>query len=302
MKIDSLFLSDFEFPKTLINIEEIKKYDSENQFMSLAVELFKEVGQITSILSCTYKLDDYNNPRKWTRNEAILGGLMVRLNKLQVGFLDQICQKRLELANILFRCLSENIINLKYLLERVDEDVFEEFIEYSLREEKRLLNKINNNIALRGSEIPIETRMKRSIEQAFEKSSLSLDKVDEDNREPWGETIYKRAKKVNMEDIYFAMFSLPSHAVHGNWQDLITYHLEYEDGEFIPKTEWGCPRPQPLFAASLLSAEINIRYLDENISECEDKERIKILLEDIIQRICISDRLHEEFLINVENK
>lgn len=302
MKIDSLFLSDFEFPKTLINIEEIKKYDSEDQFMSLAVELFKEVGQITSILSCTYRHDDYNNPRKWTRNEAILSGLMVRLNKLQVGFLDQICQKRLELANILVRCLSENIINLKYLLERVDEDVFEEFIEYSLREEKRLLNKINNNIALRGSEIPIETRMKRSIEQAFEKSSLSLDKVDEDNREPWGETIYKRAKKVNMEDIYFAMFSLPSHAVHGNWQDLITYHLEYEDGEFIPKTEWGCPRPQPLFAASLLSAEINIRYLDEIISECEDKERIKILLEDIIQRICISDRLHEEFPINVENR
>jgi len=82
MKIDSLSLSDFKFPKTLINIEEIKKYDSKGQFMSLAVELFKEVGQITSILSCTYRLDDYNNPRKWTRNEAILGGLMVRLNKL----------------------------------------------------------------------------------------------------------------------------------------------------------------------------------------------------------------------------
>jgi hypothetical protein len=224
---------------------------------------------------------------------------MVRLNKLQIGFLDQMCQKRLELANILFRCLGENIINLKYLLGRKDDSVFEEYIEYSLREEKRLLSKIERNIKKRGTELPIETRMKESIKQSFDKSLFSLDQVNEDNREPWGETIYKRAKKVNMEDIYFSVFSLPSHGVHGNWQDLITYHLEYENGEYLPRTEWGYPRPQPVFAISFLSAEINLLYLNDIMPDCEDKKQIKAMLRDIMQRDLKCDELHERFLSRI---
>lgn len=296
MKESSLTLKDFNIPITRVDHEEIKKFDSEEKFMSLAVELFKEVGQITSILSCAYRLDTKNNPRKWKRDEAVLGGLMVRFSKLQIGFLDQICQKRLEIANILFRCLGESIINLEYLLTRSTDDLFNEYIEYSLREEKRLLNKIKENITERGYEIPIETRMKRSIERSFKKSSFSVEQVDEKKWKPWGEKIYERAKKIGMEEIYFALFSLPSHAVHGNWQDLITYHLDYENKEFSPKTQWGYPRPQPLFAVALLSAEINKLYLKEIIPDCSDKDKINKILDDIFLRIRVADELHEQFI------
>jgi len=137
--------------------------------------------------------------------------------------------------------------------------------------------------------------MKSSIERAFKISSLSLDKVDDNNWEPWGEKIYKRAKKMKIGDIYFSIFSLPSHAVHGNWQDLITYHLEYENGEFSPLTEWGCPRPQPLFAAAFLAAESNKLYLDEIIQGCPDKNQINSIIDDIIKRIKKGDELHEQF-------
>lgn len=296
MKELSLTLEDFKIPKTEINIEKIKKYDDEDQFMSLAVELFKEVSQITCILSCACRLDDKNNPRKWSRDEAILGGLMIRLSKLQIALLDQVCQKRLEIANIIFRCIGECLINLRYLLGEGKSDLYEEYIEYSLREEKRLLNKINANVSKRGYELPIETRIKISIERAFHKSSFSPNEVDETRWKPWGDKIFERARKVNMEEIYFAMFSLPSHAVHGNWQDLITYHLEYENGEFSPKTEWGYPRPQPLFAAAFLSAEINKLYLDEILPECSDKNKMNDILEDIIIRVHATDELHEQFM------
>lgn len=114
--------------------------------------------------------------------------------------------------------------------------------------------------------------------------------------EPWGEKIYERAKSIGMEEEYFALFSLPSHAVHGNWQDLITYHLEYENGEFSPKTEWGYPRPQPIFVASILSAEVNKLYLNEVIPACPDKEQIGKLLDDVFVRIRVADELHEQFL------
>lgn len=296
MQETPLSLNGFKFLRTKVDVEEIKKFDSEDQFTSLAIELLKEVGQVTAILSCAYRLDEKNNPRKWTRNEAIIGGLMIRISKLQRGFLDQICQNRLEIAMILFRCLVESLINLTYLLKRSSAEIFNEYIEYSLREEKRLLNNINHNIARRGHELPIEKRMKRSINQTFQTSSFSPTQVNETKWKPWGEKIYERVKSIGMGEAYLGLFGLPSHAVHGNWQDLITYHLEYENSEFSPKTQWSHPRPHPLFAVALLSAEVNSLYLDKIIPGCSEKKQINKLLDDIILRISVVDELHEKFL------
>ena len=287
---------DFKIPKTKVEIEKIKKFESEENFMSLSVELFKEVATFTSILSCSYRLDNKNNPREWKRNEAILGGLMIRLTKLQVGFIDQICQKRMEIANIIFRCMGENIINLIYLLKKKADNLFNEFVEYSLREEKRLLKRINRNILDRNYEIPIETRMKHSINRAFRISNFNLEQIEEKKWKPWGEKIYERAKKIGLDDIYFALFSLPSHAVHGNWQDLITHHLNHENGEFSPKTEWSYPRPQPILSIALLSSEVNKLYLEEIIQDCLDKEQILKMLKDVFLRIRVVDEVHEEFI------
>jgi len=64
MKEMPLTLDDFKLPRTKVDVEEIKKFNSEEQFMSLAVELLKEVGQITVILSCSYRLDEKNNHRR----------------------------------------------------------------------------------------------------------------------------------------------------------------------------------------------------------------------------------------------
>ena len=293
-----LQLKDFTFEKTEVNVEKIKRYDSEDDFMNLAVGLFKEIGIITTVISCTYRLDENNMPRKWTRNEAILGGLMVRLSKLQNSFLDQVCQKRMETAMIILRCLGETLINLNYLLEKNNDELSDKFIEYSLREEKRLLNKINNNIKERGHELPIEKRMKKSIERAFKTSNFKVEEVNENNFDSWEKTIYKRAKTVGMEEIYLSLFSGPSHDIHGNWQNLITNHLEYANGEFSPNTEWKMPRPQPLFAICVLSADTVKLYTEKTMPDCPDKEKVKKILDDINLRARVADELHEQFLQN----
>lgn len=296
MEKNPLTLDDFDFTRTKVDIKEIKQYDSEDQYITLAIELFKEVAQITVIVTSIYNLDENNNPKKWNRNEAILGGLMVRISKLQRGMLEQLCEDRLEIAMIIFRCLVESIINVIYLLKEKDDKLFNEFIEYSLREEKRLLNLIDLNIKERGHEIFIETRMKKSIDRSFKTSSFTPNQVDESKFKPWGETIYRRAKKIEMGDIYFYLFSLPSHSIHGNWQDLITYHLDYENGIFTPRTQWSRTRPQPIFTITLLSGEINKQYLDEIIPDCYDKKQLNNILEDIIERTRLADDLHEKYL------
>jgi len=302
MKESALTLSDFDLKKTNVDINEIKNFDSENKFISLAVELFKEASIITTILACVYRIDKNNNPRKWTRNEAILGGLMVRISKLASGILDQTCQDRLEIANILFRCFGESLINLTYLLKNKNDKLFNEYIEYSLRAEKRLLNKINQNINIRGYELPIESRMKRSINESFKTSLFSPEQIDETKWKPWGETIYERAESIGMQEEYFALFTLGSHSVHGNWQDLMMYNLEDEKGEFLPNTNWHRSRPQYLFVGALISARANELYLNDIMPKCPDKDEINKLLEDVFIRIRVADEMHEKFLQNKSKK
>jgi len=297
MENSLLALDDFAFSRTKVDVEEIRNYGSEDQFMSLSVELLKEVSEITGVLACIYRSDQEGNPRRWTRNEAILGGLMVRIDKLQRGILDQTCQNRLEIVNILFRCLVESIINLKYLLVEKSEELFNAYIEYSFGLEKQLLDQVKQNINERGSELPIEERIKRSIESSAKVSSISLEQLGKNRKNLWREKgLKERLARIGGERAYIGLFGLPCHAVHGNWQELERYHLEYEDGSFSPKMEWSYPRPQPLFASAFLSIDVNKAYLNAAIPPCDDRDKINKTLDDLMIRVSIADELHEEFL------
>src|SRR5215218_9528350 len=99
-----------------------------------------------------------------------------------------------------------------------------------------------------------------------------------------------------MEEGYFSMIGLPSHAVHGNWQDLITHHLEYENGEFSTKTEWTKYRPQGLFAVALLSASVDLLYAKKVLPRYHESTEVEKLLDDLIIRINGANELHEQFL------
>ena len=127
-------------------------------------------------------------------------------------------------------------------------------------------------------------------------AGLELDQVKENCYRPWGEKILERAKEIGMGDAYFYIFSLPSHAVHGNWQDILTHHVICHDDEFEPNTEWSMPRPQQLLFLIMLVSEVNNEYLDAILPDCEDKEKIKELLNDVFQRSQLVNTMHEEFL------
>lgn len=158
---------------------------------------------------------------------------MIRACKLQTALLDQFCQNRTEIAEILYRCFVETIINIEYLLLINDEKVYMEFLEYGLRNEKRLLKIVDTAIQARGHEFPIEKRIRESIADNFRISSLKPEQVDDSKRSSWGEDIYRRSKRIGREDQYIALFGMSSSAVHGNWSDLMRYHLSQEGENFL---------------------------------------------------------------------
>ena len=292
-----LEIKDFNLEKTKVDLGELEKFQQREQYVSLGVELLKEAGRITTLLAFTHPLDNLNKARSWTRNEAVSSGLMVRLTKLQLGIIDANERQRMEIAHILFRCLAETVVNLRYLLieGKKSEKIYEEYIEYSLKEEQRLLDAINSNVQSRGEELPIEKQMRESILRSFRDSGLAPSNTKRTKQKGWRGTIFDRASAIGMEDVYLGIFGLPSHVVHGNWQDLLMYHIDCEGEGFSPRPGWGAPQPEIVLAAALLSCNACQEYIDTLLPQSGDRDLVFGMIKDLLVRVHVAIEMAQQF-------
>lgn len=292
-----LEIKDFNLEKTEVDLQGLKNFESQEQYVSIGLELLKEITRITALLAFTHPLDNLNKPRKWTRNEAILSGLMVRLTKLQLGIIDATEKQRMEIGHILFRCLAETVINLKYLLikSKESESIFDEYMQYSLQEEQRLLDVIDGNVQARGKEIPIEKQMRKSILQSFEDSGLVPSNAKRIKQKGWGGILFDRAGAIGMKDAYLGIFGLPSHVVHGNWQDLLMYHIDRDGQEFSPRGGWAAPQPEIVLMAALLSCNECEEYLDILLPQSDDRDVVSRMVKDLLVRVHVVIEMAQQF-------
>ncbi len=232
----------------------------------------------------------------WSRDEAILVGLLVRFNKLLSGILDQTCQRRREITFILGRLAFECLVNTRYLIEKGDEKLYQVFVLSSLRHEKRLIELVEANIGKRsGTVLPIEERMMRSIENAFKASGASREDVTKEATAIWSDSnLYRRADEIGWGEYYLGLFAGPSHSVHGNWHDLLEYHLDTTGDGFIPDFNWHHPRPHMLLVLGVFGAAVLGQYADHVAGE--DASALIASLDDLGERFWSVNVAHEAFL------
>ena len=145
-------------------------FASEDDFNGLAVELLIEVGSLICVAGNLLPA----NTRRWDRNQAVLGGHLVRLYKLIGALLDQICQRRREITFIIARLAFECIVNIRFLIKFGDAATYDSYVRYSLRQERRLYDRISKEIEERhGEKMPVEERMLASIDRAVKASDLA---------------------------------------------------------------------------------------------------------------------------------
>jgi hypothetical protein len=275
-----------------VSPEALAKFSDEEGFVGLSVALTIEYGSWMCVAASLLP----GGTRKWTRDQAILGGLLVRAYKLTSALLDQTCQRRRETIFILGRLLFETLINIQYLATKDSEAIYQAFVIDALRHEKKLMDLISGNIAERGGPtLPIEERMLKSIKKAFDKSGVEPEEVTKQAAKPWKDVdLYQRASAVGWGEGYLALFGGPSHHVHGSWQDLIEYHLHHDGEGFVPEMAWHPPRPQVLFTLAkvgLVTIQVYLEYLVG-----DDAWGVIDNLKDLWDRIDIADRAHESFL------
>ena len=275
-----------------VTTQKLAALKDEDGFMTLSVELLKETASLVALAAGVLP----PGSKKWSRDQAIIGGNFVRLSKLLSAHLDQVCQKRQETAAIISRLMFECIVNIKFLIKNASSELFTSYIKHSLRHERKLRDVILKNINDRGgNELHIEKRMLTSIERAAKRSGLKIDDISPSHPKNWGDrNLFERTKDVGLEVTYLGLYSGSSRSIHGGWMDLLDHHLEYEESGFAPNFNWGRPRPQQLLPISQLILETTREFLIYIGALANDP--IIHRIDDVFGNIKIADEAHEAFL------
>ncbi|QEW18910.1 hypothetical protein LA6_001086 [Marinibacterium anthonyi] len=278
---------------TTIDEAELTKFRSEADFVEKYIELLIEAG--SSIIICGHILP--NGAEGWTRNEAIIGGLLIRLHKLIDMFLDQVRRDRRETVFMAARLHFETVVNMFFLMDDPSAEVFNDFVHYSLQYEIRLLDKIRRNIGERGGvEEPIEARMQISINRAFERARTTEQEARAWKKGKWSKLdLYRRSELIGLQDVYLAVFRGGSLIIHGNWADLDQHHLKFENDLFNPVSEFNPVRPQyfdPLCSLSIHA----FRRTIEHYGLINIHSRAVDMCNDYLSRLKTLSEAHEAFL------
>jgi hypothetical protein len=275
--------------------EEFNSFDNESPFMDANVELLKQTIQLLwHILEKKYF--DIDVPKIIEKESAVLAGNIVRLIKLNLSLLQNICDCKLEICYIVGRCLSETAINIKYMLSNTEESVIRNYIKYSLITEKEIFEIVSSNVRERSGEIEsIEERMQKSIERSFESSDFDFEEVKRSSK--W-KTLRSRADVVAGDIFYNVYYGSASHSIHGNWQDILANNLEKKEGGFSVKVDWQTPRPQIMDGPIILNLQIIMQFVENELKEDDDA---KVLTDKCNELLAYQSDLyayHEKWLAN----
>jgi hypothetical protein len=290
---------DYEVVKPepyILNKKHLKQANNEEIFIQESYKILKETMIHLIIMSNQILINDEGNTSGRERNEAILIGLLHRICRISKGFFAEVVNRRMDTSFIIGRSIAESAINLMYLIKKNEPNLYEEYVRYSLRHEKKLLIIIKKNIKKRGKILPIEKRMINSIERTFRMSLIDVSTIDVKSYKNWGGSIYKRFEELELTLIYQAIFGGWSRNVHGNWQDLLFNDLEYINGYYYIKEKSQRIRPQPLNAIAILLQYTGKNYALNQFPESDERDDILKRFDELSNITRKIDDLHEEFL------
>lgn len=277
-----------------VDENEIKKFKNESKFSELGVELAKEIVQLFIITLSIHTQGCVG----LSRDNAILYALLVRLSKLFRSIIENYCSRKTETVQILNRCFIETYIDVLCLIKEDKKEIYEDYLKYSLKEDVKLLNTIEENIKQRGFELAIETRMKKSILNVCEKANISIVDVENFKKHSWiYNSIFDRFQKMQKGIFYESTYRMCSHSIHGRWTDIYMFNLKEKNGLYEINLDFREPNLKILTPTALCLADVLLTFIEYIFP----KEMATVLSPRIIDNydnILLLEKEHELFVIN----
>lgn len=247
---------DIQLP--YISDDLITKCKEANDYRHILFEYYKFVGQLAVICSCI----NYESPAWGGRKRKlweVCASSFSRIKGLMCANLEFFQDDRyIEASQIIDRCIFETAAKISWMAQDPTDERLQRFLEGSIRPDREHKAQIEANIANRNGEtLVIEQRMLKRMERFELLAGMTDVSLKELRRMPDLSVILKDIG--HARDAYIAVGKVGSHAVHGNWQHLLSRHLNEKDGIL-------CVEHRPAISDSAQYALIALFVLESCIS------------------------------------
>jgi len=260
---------------------------TKDEFGEAAFELLKEASM--TVLWLVHRIP----PTPYQRNEAIRRGLIKRLALLGKSLLANISNDSGYQQLQIVRQIVDAASNYAYLTEDDGSgERYDAYINDSLAEEKHNLEVIAAQVKARGGDpLPIEKRMRKSIERMATAAGTTFEAVPAKKDSGWPNS-FERLKALS--PTAYPAYRSGSSALHAGWSSLLLRDLAEVDGNFSLDKQ-SQPAVQPMTAAGTVLSETALHYLDidgDDADEAWFRDRL-VAVSEKIRRL---DEEHERFL------
>lgn len=258
----------------------------DHDYSEAAFELLKEAA--FTVLALTGSL----RGRPFQRDEAIRRALIQRLALLGKSMLSDAMHEHGYKQPALGRQIIDAAANYFYLAEDEDGSRHWAYVNYSLAEEKAGLEIVVEQIKQRGGNaLPIEQRMRRSIERMATAAGTVYEAVPGKSKSGWPTT---EERLLQLSPVGYLPFRTGSSDIHSSWAAVLQRDLEEVDGGFqLAPADYADVRP--MTAACLFIADAAVDYLQREGTEAE---RVWFLdrLTTVSEKVRELDQAHEQFM------
>jgi Family of unknown function (DUF5677) len=241
------------------------------------------VGQL-SMLTAGLLFESPDWRARSRRTWEVQAGSFIRMSRLMMANLKYFQDGSYgEATLILDRCIMETAIKSRWISEDHTDTRTIQFVEGSSLPDFEFEDKINENIAQRGNALEIEKRMLASIE--FHRRVAGLE----------GRTKASIKKLPNLSIIlekigekrikYIAIGKLGSHAVHGNWPNLLSTSLKWNDDELEQNFEGISSHVNQFMMLPIMVLEAAIVYVSNCFNQSDDLQYFLAVLQSAVDDI-----------------
>lgn len=165
-------------------------------------------------------------------DEAVFAGHIARIFDLLRSERRIVLEKAVTRVtmSIINRSIIETCVTLEYLLIEDKTALLNDYRMDSLRMLSAYEDIVKRNIQLRGSELPIETSIMKSITQVYVNSQLSRTDIDNWSKRQSSLKSFKSRFNVvyNTDTTYDVIYKSSSQEAHGNWDSILRNYLKYD--------------------------------------------------------------------------
>jgi len=225
IEINNILLKYFKKPSDSFTETEIKL----NAFL---IQFSKDLADLTDLLSRLRNRETH--PNYYNINEMTIVGSITRIIKLFKEIIINYELNKLEILTLFARPLYESFIVTKYLIRNgINSQINFRKVSYRARfKNLKFLNEVEykTHPIIQRQIIKLNSKLK---EDGFTISDL--EKEDKKNKQ-WkldGKSFWEIHSEVDNTDLYSFIYGAGSDAVHGNWQEILDFHITNKENGYF---------------------------------------------------------------------